>query len=196
MIDFIRTWANQIIVAVIIATIFEMLLPNGNNKKYIKMVIGIYVLFTLIQPIASKITGKEFGISTNYEKYFDEDILETSSNNFEKNNSKLIEEAYINNIEQDVQAKVEQKGYTVLSCNITIITTEKNYGVIDRIVLNIGNKEESKNISNRIEIERVEISVSEEEIIENSNITDNEKQDIIEYLAEEYTIDKTSIVIN
>ena len=196
MIDFIRTWANQIIVAVIIATIFEMLLPNGNNKKYIKMVIGIYVLFTLIQPIASKITGKEFEISTNYEKYFDEDILETSSNDFENNNSKLIEEAYINNIKQDVQAKIEQKGYTVSSCNITIITTEENYGVIDRIVLSIANKEESKNISNKIEIEKVEVNIGEEKTIETSNITEREKQNIIQYLAEEYSIDKTQIVIN
>jgi len=134
MIDFIKTWANQIIVAVIIATIFEMILPNGNNKKYIKMVIGIYVLFTLIQPIASKITGKELEISTNYEKYFDENILKTSSDDFENNNSKLIEQAYINNIKSDVQAKIEQKGYIVSSWNIRVITKKKNYGEIDRIV--------------------------------------------------------------
>ena len=196
MIDFIKTWANQIIVAVIIATIFEMILPNGNNKKYIKMVIGIYVLFTLIQPIASKITGKEFKISTNYEKYFDEDILQTSSDNFENNNSKLIEQAYINNMKQDVQAKIEQKGYKVLGCNITILTTRENYGSIESIVLNIQNKEKSGNESNRIEIPKVEINIGEENIQTESNVTDGEKQDIIQYLAEEYSIDKKKIVID
>jgi len=196
MIDFIKTWANQIIVAVIIATIFEMILPNGNNKKYIKMVIGIYVLFTLIQPIASKITGNEFTISTNYEKYFDEDILENSSNDFENNNSKLIEEAYINNIEKDVQAKIEKNGFRVVGCNVNIITIEENYGAIERIVLSVQNKEENENSSNKIEIEKVEINVGEEKVIETSNITDKEKADIIEYLAEEYSIDKTCIIIN
>ena len=35
MIDFLKTWSNQIIVAVIIATILEMIIPDGNNKKYI-----------------------------------------------------------------------------------------------------------------------------------------------------------------
>ena len=196
MITFIKMWANQIIVAVIIATIFEMILPNGNNKKYIKMVIGIYVLFTLIQPIAGKITGKEFAISTNYEKYFDENILETSSDNFENNNSKLIEQAYINNIKEDVQAKIEQKGYKVVHSNIDIITTEGNYGAIESIVLSIANKEENEKISNKIEIEKVEINVGKQEVLENSNITDKEKQDIIEYLAEEYAIDITQIEIN
>ena len=99
MIEFIKTWVNQIIVAVIISTIIEMILPNGNNKKYIKMIIGLYVLFTIIQPIITKLTGKNLNISDfNYQKYFDHDILETSSNNFEDNNSKLIKQAYIDNI--------------------------------------------------------------------------------------------------
>ena len=90
MIEFIKTWANQIIVAVIIATIFEMLLPNGNNKKYIKMIIGIYVLFTVIQPIANKIIGKEINISSfDYESYLNEGKIETSSENFEDNNNIL-----------------------------------------------------------------------------------------------------------
>jgi len=196
MIDFIKTWANQIIVAVIIATIFEMILPNGKNKKYIKMVIGIYVLFTLIQPIASKLTGNEFTISTNHEKYFDEDILETSSDNFENNNSKLIENAYINNIKEDVQAKIEHKGYTVKSCNINIINNEENYGAIESIVLNIQTKEKDKNANNKIEIEKVEVNVGEEKIIENSSINNKEKQDIIEFLSEEYSVEKTAIIIN
>lgn len=195
MINFIKEWANQIIVAVIIATIFEMILPNGNNKKYIKMVIGIYVLFTLIQPIASKLTGKEFIISTNYEKYFDEDILETSSEDFENNNSKLIQQAYIDNIKSDVQAKVEQKGYKVVSCNINIITNEENYGAIDSIVLKIQKQDEEES-ENKIEIEKVEINIDDKNVVEESNITDKEKKDIIEDLAEEYSIDKTKIVID
>ena len=82
MITFIKEWTNQIIVAVIIATVFEMILPKGNNKKYIQMIIGIYVLFTLIQPIASKMNGKEIAISANYKKYFDEEILKNFPNDF------------------------------------------------------------------------------------------------------------------
>lgn len=192
MINFIKTWANQIIVAVIISTIFEMILPNGNNKKYIKMIIGIYVLFTLIQPIASKITGKEITISANYKKYFNEDILKTSSNNFENNNSKLIQQAYIDNIKQDVGAKIQQKGYKLAGCNISIMTNEEKYGVIESIVLNI-QKQEKQN--NTIEIEKVEINVGKE-IIEESNISDKEKKEIIQYLSEEYSIDKSKIIIN
>jgi len=34
--EFITSWVQGIIIAVIIGTIIEMLLPNGNSKKYIK----------------------------------------------------------------------------------------------------------------------------------------------------------------
>ena len=45
MISFISSWAQQIIFAVIIGIIIQMLLPEGKSKKYIKIVIGVYVLF-------------------------------------------------------------------------------------------------------------------------------------------------------
>ena len=32
--EWISKWAEGIIVAVIIATILEMIIPNGNSKKY------------------------------------------------------------------------------------------------------------------------------------------------------------------
>lgn len=199
MIDFIKQWANQIIVAVIIATIFEMILPNGNNKKYIKMIIGIYVLFTVVQPIVNKLTGNKFEISSfNYEKYIDKDIIETSSEDFKNNNSNLIQQAYIDNIQNDIQAKLLQKGYEATSCDIDAVSNEndENYGTIRSIKLKIKRKEEKESTSNVIGVEKVEINIDDEQTIEKSNILDEEKQNIIQYLAQEYSLDKGKIIIN
>ena len=63
MVEWISGWAQGIIVAVIIATIIEMLLPEGSSKKYIKVVVGIYILFTIVSPVITKITNKEFKLS-------------------------------------------------------------------------------------------------------------------------------------
>ena len=54
MIQFLSSWAEQIVLAVIIATIIELILPQNRNKKYIQMVIGIYILFNIISPIIKK----------------------------------------------------------------------------------------------------------------------------------------------
>lgn len=209
MIAFLKSWANQIIVAVIIATIFEMLLPNGNNKKYIKMIIGLYVLFTIIQPIITKVTGNNIDISDfNYKKYFDEDVLESSSQDFEDNNSKLIEQAYIDNIKSDIKTKLKQKGYEVISCNVNIINSgnEEEYGIIENINLKIkkvaDEEKSTEETSNTIKVENVDINISNSSnnntnnIEEKSNISEKEKAEIIEYLANEYSINKKDIVIN
>ena len=54
----ISLWASQIIIAVIIGTIIEMILPKGNNKKYIKVVIGVYILFTILSPVITNAYGR------------------------------------------------------------------------------------------------------------------------------------------
>ena len=208
MITFLKSWANQIIVAVIIATIFEMLLPNGNNKKYIKMIIGLYVLFTIIQPIITKVTGNNIDISDfNYKKYFDEDVLESLSQNFEDNNSKLIEQAYIDNIKSDIKTKIKQKGYEVISCNVNITNSknEEKYGTIENINLKIkivSDEKATEETSNIIKVENVDINISNSSnnntnnTEEKSNISEKEKTEIIEYLANEYSTNKKDIVIN
>lgn len=209
MIEFLKTWANQIVVAVIIVTIFEMLLPSGNNKKYIKMIIGLYVLFTIIQPIITRFTGNSLEISNfNYEKYFDEYILETSTEEFEDNNSKLIKQAYIDNIKSDIETKIKQKGYEIISCNIDIIEDEAldTYGTIVNINLKIEKIKEDEakeEKSNTIKIENVDIDVGNSNnsnitnnTEEKSNISEKEKIEIIEYLSNEYSIDRKDIIIN
>lgn len=203
MINFLKNWASQIIVALIIATIFEMILPNGNNKKYIKMIIGLYVLFTIIQPVLTKITGNNLEIANlNYEKYFDKSILETSSQDFDNNNSKLIEQAYIDNIKNDIKIKIKQKGYEVVNCIISIISNEKSqeYGVLESIQIQVKKIEEYKQSNiNEINVENVEISIDNKNVIntsETSNLSNTEKTKLIEYISSEYSIDKKNIIIN
>lgn len=212
MIEFLKDWTNQIIVAVIIATILEMLLPDAKNNKYIKMVIGLYLLVCIINPVITKVTGKDIDISKfNYKKYFDEEIIETTSQDFENNNSKLIKQAYIDNIKNDIKIKIKQKGYEVISLDIDIIEDENKdtYGTIQNVNLKlekIEDKRKSKKettSANTIKIENVHININKNTINnqinnvkEKSNISYNEKIEIMEYLLNEYSIDKKSIVIN
>ena len=60
MISFISSWTQGIIVSVIIASIIEMILPDGNCQKYVKVVIGVFILFSIVSPVISKFTKKAF----------------------------------------------------------------------------------------------------------------------------------------
>ena len=110
MIENLSLWAEQIIVAVIIATLIEMILPNGNNKKYIKAVIGVYILFTIISPILGSKGNISFD-QFDYEKYFkNTQSYQTMSDKTEETtniNINTIEQVNIGNTLKDTENEIK-----------------------------------------------------------------------------------------
>ena len=127
MINWISNWAQGIIVAVIIGTIIEMVLPEGNCKKYVKVVIGIYILFSIISPVISKMTGKTLQVSDILE--LDKYIENVENNNLygtlDKDNTNNIKEIYINSLKNDIKYKIEAKGYTVGNVELEVQKNEE-----------------------------------------------------------------------
>lgn len=190
MIIWLKTWVNQIIVAVIIAVILEMIIPKCKSKKYIKMVLSIYILFTIIHPIVSKISNQDMITTFNYHQYF-EDEPKISEKQFEETNSKMIEDTYQNNIKEDLTAKLEEKGYKIEKAEININrnTADKNYGKIKKIILWLSKKEE---VNNTIQVNHVNIN----EKVQSKKIREKETKEIKEYIKQTYQIDAKSIEIN
>ena len=59
MIEILSSWAKGLGITIVIVSIFEMLLPNNRTKKYIRMVLGVYVIFNIVSPlIKNKETGE------------------------------------------------------------------------------------------------------------------------------------------
>lgn len=214
MIEWFTNWAQGIIIAVIIATIIEMILPEGNCKKYIKVVIGVYVLFSIISPVITKVTGKNFNISDdlNLEKFYEEADSKSIYNDLDSNNSNNIKEIYIANLKTDIKSKLNNKGYEVISCNIEIkdnetYEIEKLDLTLEKIKENTEeNTETSNSIVNNIKVVNdVNISVAQAtENIDNSEKSDNNKRKLTmyeinklkEYIEETYEIKKEDININ
>lgn len=106
--EFITSWVQGIIIAVIIGSIIEMLLPNGNSKKYIKVVIGVYIVFTIVSPIISKFTGTEIKLDSiiDINKYEDKIAsYEIDTKNLENINNSNIKEVYILNLKKILKQK-------------------------------------------------------------------------------------------
>lgn len=157
MIENISIWAEQIIVAVIIATLIEMILPTGNNKKYIKAVIGVYILFTIISPIFN---GK-FSLNTNeidYENYLkNSESYQTMSESLTSHNDQSVEEIYIANLKQDMKQKLKEKGYDTHNITIKLdFENEQTYGRVTEIYLNVSKlKEEEQEKTSDISINTI-----------------------------------------
>lgn len=208
MIDFLSSWAEQIIVAVIISTIIEMILPDNKNKKYIKMIIGIYILFNIISPI---INNKQY---FNFEEFNLEKYASSSTSSGVEINQesmdKRLSELYIDELEKDIKNKVKEEGYIANSCNVEAILDENspNKG-INKISLKISkdktyNKEENENIDVN-KIEKVEINVglgkflnsksNEEENKEDDEISKLQIAELRKTLSDYYKVDIKNISI-
>lgn len=202
VVDFIITWTKGIIVAVIIASIIEMILPNGNSKKYIKMVIGVYIVFNIVAPVINKVTNNSFSLESiiDVNKYTNQiESYEVSTEKLDSNNESSIKEMYRINLEKDMKSKLEEKGYIVNSINIEI-NNDKEYTIksVDLKISKTGEQEEKK--ANTVEkIEKVNIEVSVEnriennENIENVEISEKEKNEIKEYISSTYEVNKKKI---
>ena len=209
MVAFISNWAQGIIVAVIIASIIEMILPEGSSKKYIKVVIGVYILFVIVTPIVNQFSNNSNSIDTdsifNFEN--EENTLEVSSKNLEEKNVTSIKSMYEMNLKSDIKNKIQSKGYIVQEVNVEISDDEK-YSINKILVVVSGEQqsEETKdNGSNKkvvtivehVEKVKVDISKQNSESKEEKKYTISEKKanNLKEYLSSQYDIAVKNIEI-
>lgn len=203
--EFISVWAQGIIVSVIIATIIEMILPNSSNSKYIKVVIGVFILFTIISPIINKFSSNKISDKINFDSYIDTSTNNSAiTTNVNLNNEDIIRKMYEENLKIDIKTKITQKGYTVGNINLDILNNDEY--TLSKIDLKIVAKNESINQNNNtnvttivenIENIRVDIggsSKNKEE--EKSVISESEKRKLKEYLSSVYEVSENNIFVN
>lgn len=210
--DFLNTWLQGIIISVIIATIIEMILPSGNSKKYIKVVLGVYVVFNIVAPVVNKLSNNNFELSSiiNIDKYTEKmQTYEASSQNINMTgtNEETIKQLYISKLEKDMKSKLEEKNYIVNNIDIEVEDDEEY--TIKNITIYIeknnedNTSESEKNTININEIENINIQINNivnkdttEESEKNSSISEKEKKEIKEYLASAYEVKEKQININ
>ena len=174
MIEFISSWAKSLGVTIILVSIIEMLLPNNKTKKYIRVILGIFVLFNIISPF---IKNKEQLIniieeinSADLEKYSSKyDDYKSNDNNNNKDNNNLnqtsmdkrITELYKQELERSIKNKIEEIGYEVENCKVEAEIINNETG-IKKVKVKIGNKKEENNNGNNEDNEKT----TEEKVVE------------------------------
>lgn len=195
-----------------------MILPEGNSKKYIKVVIGIYVLFTIVSPVITKLSGKEIKVSEilDLNEYIQE--VEASSKmkeSVENENAGNITNIYVNGIKEDMKAKIEAKGYVVNNIELRIgnyDTYEIAEVKLDIVTNKNSYQEDDTNKTNEVEqvqqVEKVKVDILNNEIEEEkqeeqessrnqeNKLSITQKQEIKEYLSSTYGISMNNISIN
>lgn len=194
--NWISGWIQGIIIAVIIGTIIEMLLPDGNCKKYVKVVIGVYILFSIVSPVITKVTGNEFRVSDIYDiNTYIEVSAKSSQENIENSQQNQIKKVYITNLKNDMKQKIQEKGYSVKSLTLEISNDEQY--TLKKIFAQVSKKknEENNEVKGVNEI-NITISNTTENKEEDISISTKEQNDLKAYLSGIYNLEEKNININ
>lgn len=214
MINFLSSWVKNLSLALIIVSILEMILPNNRTKKYVKMVMSIYILFSIISPFIEN--SDEFNLNEVSLDFYKEDSEKTSSMSAQIDQSSMdnrLNEIYKEELQKDIIQKIEEKGYEVESCKVTAHISEDDSG-IEKIVLKIKSKIESeedgeedsleKKIVTEIQkIQKVEVNISgnnendeNDTSQEETNLTKTDIKIITDFLIKEYGVDEQCLRIS
>ena len=208
MIEFFSSWAKGIGVTVVIISIIEMLLPNNNSKKYIRMVLGIYLIFNIVSPV---IKNKDIFNVNNIN--LNETTIITSSEKVDQTSmNKRIKKLYEQKLEKDITKKLKEKGYEVKLCSVTtqVSTNENEETKINKIKVNVDktndkNKIEDKNTESKIvteiqKIKKIDTNIGEakheNEKQDNKNIDKSDIQNIKKFLIDEYGVNENCLEIS
>ncbi|MCR5146278.1 MAG: stage III sporulation protein AF [Clostridia bacterium] len=206
IISSISSWAQGIVVSVIIATIIEMLVPNNGNGKYIKTVVGIFVLFTIISPVLGKFKSKD-DVFSNLDSNIHTSEYETvlASNN-PINTDNTIMKMFEENLKVDIKSKVSQRGYTTDNIYLEILNN-KEY-TLNKIELKVTGRIESNNQSGNYNnvttivdnIENIKVNLGgsrkDDKKEEKSILNESEKRKLKEYLSSVYDVKENNIIVN
>ena len=214
--EWMSGWIQGIIIAVIISTIIEMILPEGTSKKYIKVVIGVYILFSIVSPVISKVTGNEFRVSDIFdlEKYMEKSKNSSNmQNQLTNQNQNQIKDIYLSSIKSDIKQKVENKGYQVQSIDLEVENDEQytlkklSLKVSKEAVETSSNVDTNQNTNQIVEnVQEVNISIGNNtQTLNNSEVNTQNKKSTIssqnrkelkDYLSSVYEISTKNIFIN
>ena len=200
MMEWFSSWSKGIVIAVIISTLVEMIIPDNNSKKYIKIIIGIFIVYTIISPIIEKLLGQDINEYIEVDNY-----IQASSSNVEENKdfqakaNESIKKIYVQNLQNDIKTKLKSKGYIAESININI-SNDDSYN-IEKIEVKINekfavneNEKQTKTIVDTIRYIQVKIDNKNEE--NKSVIDENDKNTIKQLLKDNYDISENKITIS
>lgn len=167
----LKSYVQQIIYIGIIAIIIEIIMPKGNTKKYIYVVLSLFVLLNVVSPIVNVV--KDIDVQNTLDN-----VLETISGNVSTDTSNIEEFSEYTNAK--VKEKLEEKLKTELAAKLLEIDIKvKDVKIITDIDSNF---------------KEIEILVENLEYLEENKLS--KIADTIKLVSESYGVDENNIVIS
>jgi len=184
MLDAISNLVRNVTIIVIIAGFLEMLLPTGEIKRFVKAVLGLFILVSMLNPLLGLFDKNVVSEVLAWQDPMGDSELSTILVQGEKMSQEMNEKAldmYSKNVAKQIETVVKLVkgvGWVEVDVQMAMNKANPNYEAIDKVVLVVGmvGKEEEKEGIDKIEPIKVEISSQKNSFTENPDQREMEEQ--------------------
>lgn len=194
-------WISNLAIISILAALVDMVLPNGNLRKYTGFLFGLIILIMFLQPLL-QLMGQQPDLQ--YE-IFQNSIQQQSQSTawqkerIEENQQIRLEKMMQENLEKELAFELKYKS-GLDNLDVDIKFGQKNGEVDFSHIQRVDITSSSKAQSSIIETVRIEVGESnrqEKNIDENSSLTSTDMElDLKEHISKLYNIESSLIYIN
>lgn len=184
MLEAISDLVRNVTIIVLIAGFLEMLLPSGEIKRFVKVVLGLFILVSMLNPLLGLFDKKVVSEVLAWQDPIKDSELSTILGQGEKISEEMNKKAvdmYSKNLAKQIETVVKLvKGVAWVEADVqmAINKSNPNYEAIDKVVLVVGmvEKEGEKEGIDKIEPIKVEISSPKNDFSENPDQKEIEEQ--------------------
>lgn len=196
MMNSIMSYVYTLVFFAIFIAILEMILPKGNNRKYVMLASGLLLTYITISPIISILSGISETKNT-----FSSNIKEVSAE-YGTSLTDINQEQYVLNlfekgVENDIKKRVEECGFAIENVKVEyIINEQKEITDITSISFSVLDRVDKHQNQGNVQKVSVDVSINgNRDNTKNIDLTNEEKDSIKKCLSEAYKLSQSDIVI-
>ena len=189
--EFVYSWIKDLVLLFVIISLVELIMPKGTMRRYINFVVGLLIIFTVINPFIN-LSNLDFQLERELFRNIDNQI-EDSEEDMISNQDAQIESIYKEKIAKEVIAYLENNtDYKVASLDLQIDKAQENFGAISSLAIWIEN-ERIKGDEESIDIQVKPV------LLDSTSIRHDDRDEYIELkelISDEYEIERDLINIS
>lgn len=166
--EIIASTIKNVVLIVFFASVIEMFLPRSSISRYVQLIMGLFVIVSILNPIAN-IKANDLQLKILSPSKIEQSQITKGINNglnFKEINLVFAQDTVISNLEKQVEALVTIVP-GVKEAKVKIVTDPEfiNNGEIDKILIEIKSNLEKENDSS-VEIVQIDTLIEHKNIIE------------------------------
>ncbi|QRG69788.1 stage III sporulation protein AF [Brevibacillus choshinensis] len=139
-------WLKKIILLVLLAAFLDLILPNTTLQRYVKMVMGLILLLTIISPVFSLFSLSQDELALRLDRY-QQELNKPAAVEWKRVTDKLLGQQ-----DEQVTDYVQSQIETAVKARV-----KEEYGLdVQRVVIKVNNQDPSQP-----SIERIELTLGE-----------------------------------